>query len=224
MEHSPNGAATGSEGAVPAAPRSAGRPRDQAARRAVLDAAYAILVETGLGTFSTEAVALRSGVARTTIYRWWPSKGLLAIESFLEAFRPQLSYAETADAVADFRNFVDSLARTLSGPAGRIASSVVAQAQSDSETRRMFLQTFSEPLRRESSRLLARGIARGDLRADLDAPLVLDATVGAIYLRLLFGQPLDAGWSHALSETVLRGCLAAPATQAGARRPRARRT
>ena len=176
----------------------------------MLDAAYAILVEAGLARFSTEAVALRSGVARTTIYRWWPSKGLLAIESFLEAFRSQLTYAETEDAVADFRVLVGSLARALGGPAGRIASSVVAQAQSDPETQRMFLEAFSEPLRRETSRLLARGIERGGFRADLDVPLVLDATVGAIYLRLLFGQPLTPAWSHALSETVLRGSLADP--------------
>jgi len=208
MEHSPENIAPSSEGTGAKAPRSAGRPRSEGARRAVLDAAYAILVETGLGKFSIEAVALRSGVARTTIYRWWPSKGLLAIESFLEAFRPQLAYAETGDAAADFRAFVRSLAHALSGPAGRIAASVVAQAQSDPETRQMFLETVSKPLRHESSQLLARGIKGGELRADLDVPLVLDAAVGAVYLRLLLGQPLDASWSHALSDTVLRGCLA----------------
>ena len=192
-------------------PRPAGRPRSEAARRAVLDAAYAILGETGLGGFSTEAVALRSGVARTTIYRWWPSKGLLAIESFRDAFRPQLAYPATGDAAADFRALVESLARALSGPAGRIAASIVAQAQSDPETMQMFLETFSRPLRHESSHLLARGIRAGELRADLDVPLVLDAAVGAVYLRLLLGQKLDAEWSRALSETILRGCLAGPA-------------
>ncbi|WP_158814018.1 TetR/AcrR family transcriptional regulator [Methylocapsa sp. S129] len=211
MKHSPKSIAPISKGAAAKAPRSAGRPRSEGARRAVLDAAYAILVETGLGKFSTEAVALRSGVARTTIYRWWPSKGLLAIESFLEAFRPQLIYAETGDAIADFRALVSSLARALSGPAGRIAASVVAQAQSDPETRQMFLETFSKPLRHESSQLLARGVKGGDFRADLNAPLVLDAIVGAIYLRLLLGQPLDARWSRALSDTILRGCLGGPA-------------
>jgi AcrR family transcriptional regulator len=190
-------------------PRLAGRPRSEAARRAVLEAAYAILVEMGLGKFSTEAVALRSGVARTTIYRWWPSKGLLAIESFLTAFKPQLVYAESGDAVADFRELLDSLVRALSGPAGRIAASVVAEAQTDAETRRAFLETFSIPLRHESSKLLNRGIKGGQLRADLDVPVVLDVAVGAVYLRLLLGQSLDATWSHALSETVLRGCGAA---------------
>ena len=122
------------------APRSAGRPRSEAARRAVLDAAYAILVETGLAGFSTEAVASRSGVARTTIYRWWSSKGLLAIESFLAAFEPQLEYAESSDAVEDFRAMLDSLVRALNGPAGLIAASVVAEAQADAETRRMLLE------------------------------------------------------------------------------------
>ncbi len=208
MEHSPN--SIGAKGAAAKAPRSAGRPRSEEALRAVLDAAYAILVETGLGKFSIEAVALRSGVARTTIYRWWPSKGLMAIESFLEAFRPQLAYAETGDAIADFGAFVSSLARALSGPAGRIAASVVAEAQSDPETRQIFLETFSKPLRDESSQLLARGVKRGDLREDLNVSLVLDVAVGAVYLRLLLGQPLDASWSRALSETILRGCLADP--------------
>ncbi len=211
MERSPQSLASGPDGPAPAVPPPAGRPRSEASRRAVLDAAYAILVETGLGRFSTDAVALRSGVARTTIYRWWPSKGLLAIESFLEAFRPQLSCVRTGDAAADFRVLTGSLARALAGPAGRVAASVIAQAQSEPAIRQTFLEAFSEPLRRESARLLTRGIERGEFRADLDVPLVLDAAVGAIYLRLLFGQPLDAAWSNALSDTVLRGCLASPA-------------
>ncbi len=194
----------------PGPSRSAGRPRSEESRRAVLDAAYAILVEAGLGSFSTETVAMRSGVARTTIYRWWPTKGLLAIESFLEAFRAGLVYAETGDAVADFHTLTQSLVHVLSGPAGRIAASVVAQAQSDPETRRTFLEVFSAPLRRDSSKLLRRGISEGALRADLDAATVLDAVVGAVYLRLLLGQPLDVTWSRALSDTVLQGCLSAP--------------
>ncbi|MFC0410205.1 TetR/AcrR family transcriptional regulator [Roseomonas elaeocarpi] len=187
-----------------------GRPRSEEARRAVLDAAYAILVETGLGRFSTEAVASRSGVARTTIYRWWPTRGLLAIESFLDAFRAQLVYAETGDPLTDFRALLDSLVRVLSGPAGLVAASVMAEAQSDPETRRVFLEVFSVPLRRESARLLGRGIEGGVLRADLDLAVVLDAAVGAVYMRLLLGQPLDADWSNRLADTVLRGCLPGP--------------
>lgn len=187
--------------------RKTGRPRSETARRAVLDAAYAVLADVGLAGFSIEAVAMRSGVARTTIYRSWPSKGLLAVESFLEVFRSQLVYAETSDAIADFRKLIGSLVEVLRGPQGRIAASVVAQAQSDDETRRAFLETFSMPLRQQSGRILARGIASGRLRPDLDVAVVLDAAVGAVYMRLLLGQKLDASSAHALAETILRGCL-----------------
>ena len=186
--------------------RPPGRPRSESSRCAVLDAAYAILVETGLASFSFEAVAARSGVARTTIYRWWPTKGMLAVDSFLESFRPRLEYRHGESAPTDFHVLVASLAAALSGPSGRVAASILAQAQGDDATRRDFLGRFSEPLRRETSALLHRGIDLGQFRADLDVSCVIDATVGAVYLRLLFGQSLDASWARRLSDSLLRGC------------------
>lgn len=178
---------------------------------AILDAAYAILVETGLKSFSIEAVASRAGVARTTIYRWWPDKSLLINESFLKAFQPQLSFAQTESPGDDFRAFLASLARTLSGPNGRIAASVVAQAQSDPQTQRMFLEDFSQPLRRHSSALLQAGIERGQFRDDLDVARVLDAAIGAVYLRLLLGQAMEPAWVEQLADTLLHGCCSDPA-------------
>ena len=207
-----------SEGAD-CSPRVAGRPRSEASHRAILEAAYAILVETGLKSFSVEAVASRAGVARTTIYRWWPEKSLLLNESFLTAFQPQLSFARTNSPADDFRAFLASLARTLSGPDGRIAASVVAQAQSDRQTQRMFLEAFSRPLRRHSAALLRAGIATGQFRADLDIARVLDAAIGAVYLRLLFGQTMAPTWAKQLADTLLDGCYDAPASNPPQRTP-----
>ena len=205
MDHAKAGAPDAAENAL----RAPGRPRSEAARRAVLDAAYAILLENGLASFSIESVALRSGVSRPTIYRWWPAKGLLAIDSFLDAFRPQLAYRRSGDAAADLHALVASLARALAGPAGRVAASVMAQAQSDVETRQVFIQQFSEPLRQESANLLRGGVEQGQFRADLDIPRLLDAAVGAIYMRLLLGQSLDAAWARGLTDLLLKGCLPA---------------
>lgn len=187
-------------------PRAAGRPRSGASHRAILEAAYAILVETGLKSFSIEAVASRAGVARTTIYRWWPDKSMLVNESFLNAFQPQLRFARTDSPSDDFRSCLASLAKALSGPDGRIAASVMAQAQSDPETQRLFLEEFSTPLRRSSTALLQAGIDRGEFRADLDVARLLDAAIGAVYLRLLLGQSLEQSWVSELADTILRGC------------------
>jgi len=188
------------------AQRAVGRPRSEAARGAILEAAYALLLETQLGGFSIDAVAARAGVARTTIYRWWPTKGRLAIESFFEAFRPKLAYGEGHDPEDDFRALIGSLARTLAGPDGRVAASVLMHAQSDAETQTMFREQFSEPLRAETSRLLQTGVDQGRFRADLDIARVIDAAVGAVYLRLLFGHSLNATWAKALASTLLAGC------------------
>ena len=73
--------------------RPPGRPRCDATRKAVLHAAYELLAEGGLSRFTIEGVATRSGVARTTIYRWWPTKGALAMEGFLEATASDLDSA-----------------------------------------------------------------------------------------------------------------------------------
>lgn len=173
----------------------------------MLDAAYAILIEDGLRAFSIDAVAVRSGVARTTIYRSWPSKGLLAFESFREAFETQLAFERTASPEEDVRALIVSLARLLSGPAGRLAASVVAEAQSDPVVQRHFLEDFSTPLRRRSAALIQAGIESGRFGRDLDIPRLLDAAIGAIYLRLLFGQVIDRAWAESLSCTLLHGCL-----------------
>ncbi len=188
--------------------RAAGRPRSDASHRAILEAAHAILVETGLKSFSIEAVASRAGVARTTIYRWWPDKSMLVNESFLNAFQPQINFTRTDSPSDDFRSFLASLAKALSGPDGRIAASVVAQAQSDPETQRMFLEEFSTPLRRHSAALLQAGINRGQFRPDLNVSRVLDAAIGAVYLRLLLGQTLGRSWVREMADTILHGCYA----------------
>src|SRR5579871_4109881 len=100
----PANTAAGRDSNAPArSRRPGGRPRSATSRRAVLDAAYAILVKVGLGGFSVEAVAARSGVARSTVYRWWPTKGLLAFESYREAFKEQLVFKRTESPKKDLR-------------------------------------------------------------------------------------------------------------------------
>lgn len=133
---------------------------------------------------------------------------MLVNESFLNAFQPQLSFTQTDSPADDFRSLLASLAKALSGPDGRIAALVVAQAQSEPETQRMFLEEFSTPLRRHSTALLQAGIKRGQFRPDLDVARVLDAAIGAVYLRLLLGQTLERSWIMQLADTILRGCYA----------------
>ncbi len=192
------------------ATRTSGRPRSEASRQVVLDAAYDILAEKGIAAFSIDAVATRAGVARTTIYRWWPNKGQLAIESFLEAVKPQQSFTKTESAAADIRAMLHSNTLMLSGPGGRIVASILAEGQRDPTVARQFLESYATPLREEGRALIQAGIDRGEFRSDLNRDRLLDCAIGAVYLRLMLGQRLDRGWVNEIIDSLLAGCWPTP--------------
>ena len=56
-------------------------PRVQRSRDAVLTTTFELLGESGVGGFTVDEVARRSGVAKTTIYRHWPSREALVIDA-----------------------------------------------------------------------------------------------------------------------------------------------
>jgi AcrR family transcriptional regulator len=77
------------------------RKRSNSARQAILTAAFALLEEEGFERLSIEGVAARAGVGKTTIYRWWPTKGVMAVEAFLEAVTPAIAFRRSRSARAD---------------------------------------------------------------------------------------------------------------------------
>src|SRR5688500_17300401 len=57
--------------------RGRGRPRREGADETILVAARALLDEAGYAAFNVDVIAERTGIAKTTIYRRWPTKGAL---------------------------------------------------------------------------------------------------------------------------------------------------
>jgi AcrR family transcriptional regulator len=70
-------ASSGSRAGGPDRPSVMGRPRDTGRDVAILDATLSLLTEIGYERMSMEAVAGRSGVAKTTIYRRYRDKAAL---------------------------------------------------------------------------------------------------------------------------------------------------
>ncbi|NND84469.1 MAG: helix-turn-helix transcriptional regulator, partial [Acidimicrobiia bacterium] len=56
-------------------------PRIERTKDVVLRAAFAVIGEVGFGGATIDAIAQKSGVARSTIYRHWPDRADLLIES-----------------------------------------------------------------------------------------------------------------------------------------------
>jgi AcrR family transcriptional regulator len=186
-------------------PRAPGRPRSVASRDAILKSAYQILNETGLAGFTVEGVAARAGAGKATIYRWWKSKGTLAIEAFMVALTPRLEQRrEGPSAIVDLRAQVHHAASIYRGRAGQLLRELIALGQEDSETSRRLRTDFVEPRRHTAMRLLERAIASGELPPGTDITVLADALWGPIFHRLLVSHAsIDRGFIEKLLDLVL---------------------
>src|SRR5262249_44997879 len=96
-------------------------PRVERSKEAILQATRELLAENGdVGSLTVEAVAARSGVAKTTIYRRWRDKWELALDAVMIDMLP--GFAEPRD-VGDTRKelvtFVQGAVKNLSSvPSG----------------------------------------------------------------------------------------------------------
>ena len=160
--------------------------RDEHARIAVLHAADDLLVERGFGGVTIEGIAARAGVAKQTIYRWWPSKVDILLDTLIEDASRQLAIPDAGSAVGSARRYLRSLARFLNeNPAGKVLLALIGQAQHDQAMAATFHRRYLDPQRRAEREMLQRGIASGELAADLDVDAALDALLGPILYRAL---------------------------------------
>lgn len=162
--------------------------RDENARLAVLHAADDLLAERGFNGVSIEGIAARAGVAKQTIYRWWPSKVDILLETLSEDAGRQLIAAGGGSAVEATRRYLHSLARFLTrDPAGRVFLALLGEAQHDPQMARRFRERHLDPQRARERALLQRGVDAGELSAELDVDAALDALCGPIVYRALTG-------------------------------------
>jgi AcrR family transcriptional regulator len=183
-----------------------GRKRDETSRQAILDAAFALMQEAGFAAFSIEGVAARAGVGKATIYRWWASKGMLAVEAFLIAAEPMIMFPESASTRADILRQMHALAALYRGPTGQVVRDMLGAAQHDLAMRSAFNAGFLEPRRQLARAVFQRGVERGEFLSTIDANVALDALWAPIYYRMLVsGAAIDEAFVDAHAEIVLRG-------------------
>ena len=185
-----------------------GRRRSESSRKAILDATYDLLKTVGFHQMSIEGVAARAGVGKATVYRWWSSKGVLAVEAFMQAIAPSIGFRETASARADIERQVDLLAKAYRGKAGEILKEMIGFSQSDAETRKAFFAGYLKPRREAAKAALQRGIDQGEFKANLDPEILVDALYGPLIYRMLTGYyPIDRKFINQIRQVAFEGIL-----------------
>ncbi len=165
--------------------RLPGRPRSEHARQAILRSTLKLLQRTGFPELTIEAIAANAAVGKTTVYRWWPSKGALVVDAFASSTEPKLHFPDTGSIYRDMSVQMNQFLGILHTRRGRIVAELLGAGQSDPELLEAFRDRFLRPRRQEAYKTLRRAIERGELPKGLDLDLVLDTLYGAIYMRFL---------------------------------------
>lgn len=187
----------------PAAQRVPLDPRVARSRAAVLAATLELLVERGITATTIEAVADRSGVAKTTIYRQWNGQPSLVLDAIATTFRAPTD-PDTGTLRADLLDLVGGLADALStGQASRLMPALIDAAERDPAFTALHRR---EALGRHHPALTAvtRAIGRGELAPDVDPTDVLDMVAGPLfYRRFMSGGTVDRAFARRVVDVVL---------------------
>lgn len=188
--------------------REQGFRRQTKTRGRALAAASRILRREGYAGLTMERVAAESGVAKTTLYRRWPTKAALCMDLYLDVAGRELCDPNTGNVANDLKQIAVSVVRLQTQTvAGAAFLGLIAEAQVNPETRKAFLAEFAERRREVTRAILWRAKQRGELRGDTDIDLVIDALGGAVTFRLLQGHaPLTKKFADSLVDLVLSGC------------------
>jgi AcrR family transcriptional regulator len=189
--------------------RRPGRPRSETARQAILEAAADLLFDHGLARVSMDAVAKQAGVSKATIYRWWSSKEMLALEALLDSAATAISEPETGSLRGDLLALVRPWVReTRRRPFGRVIAALLIEAQSRPEFAETYRRHFVDQRREPMRMAFTRAIARGEVAPDLDVEVAIDLVNGPLYHRLLQGHaPLTDHFAKAVIDLALDGLL-----------------
>lgn len=173
------------------APQRGPDPRAARSRAAALAAAQQLLVEQGWSAVTHVAVAARSGVGRTTLYRHWPD----AAELIRDVIATRIAGAHTTptgELREDLVRELEGLRTLLHDPVSETGlRAVIERAGADP----VFAE-LKESLYRDGSKVFREMVEdakfRGELPAELETDRAIDELAGPLmYRRLLAGRTFD---------------------------------
>jgi AcrR family transcriptional regulator len=203
-------------------------PRVSRTRSAVLSAAIELLAERGYSGFSVDAVVARTGVAKTTIYRHWPTRAdlLTAVITQLDGRAgAEGAGGAAADSASGDSASEDSAELPDSGSvredlllffAGRVRVAGSRQWQRcmpalvEASARDAGLAEVITALTAryvgQVAELLRRGRNRGELRSDISLELAAAVLIGPfVFRQLLLGQRPTGSQVSAVLDMLLSG-------------------
>ncbi len=172
----------------------------------VLEATVEELAIHGYAGLSVESVAHRASVAKTTIYRRWPTKVDLVRAAILQVTEDDLPELPDHGSIReDLLAYLRETVRMLSSPRG---SSIwrMLWAEADDPDVVAIKQALRARRRVIPDGIVARAVARGEISAEVPPDFLFQLPVAAVCHRKFFsGNPVDDAYLEGLIAIVVAG-------------------
>ncbi|MGW6909846.1 TetR/AcrR family transcriptional regulator [Streptomyces sp. NPDC054940] len=189
--------------------------RSEKSRRAIYDAALALVVEVGYPRTTIEGIAARAGVGKQTIYRWWSSKAEVLMEAFLDLGEQSVRdsglepYAipDTGDLAADLKAVLRATVDELKDPRFEAPSrALAAEGVVNEQLGREFVTKLLEPSLQLYVDRLRSAQETGDVRPEIDPRIALELFVSPLAQRWLqYTGPISYEYTDTLVDYALHG-------------------
>jgi AcrR family transcriptional regulator len=193
----------------------AGRPRRRDVDTEVLNATIAGLGRVGYGGLRVDDVSESAGVAKSTIYRRWPSKAALVAAAVRELYLTHVQVPDTGSLQSDLSDLLSNSYELLIAGPGRVFEGLIRESGQRPELVEVVFSTM-HARRRFYFQVFNRAIARGELAPETDVGLAVDLLLGPLWVRLLVtGDPIDLEAIDRIVDIVLCGLIGAGTTSDG---------
>jgi len=191
------------EAALSVVPR--GRPRSALAQQKILAATAELLSEGGFQAVTMEAVAARAGVAKTTLYRWWPNRAAVALDCVSARMTPISDQPRAGSYRKRFQRQLKATFRLLDSRQGQSILALIGAKQTDPPLGRAYSEQIARPRRAQTRRMAHQAIAVGELAPGTDPDLFLDAIYGPLYYRkVVSGEPVTNDFIDGIVDAAFR--------------------
>ena len=166
----------------------------------MLATTYELLTKSGLSGVSVDEVCRRSGVAKTTIYRHWPSREALLLDA-CSTMGPKSQAPNTGSFKHDLETLVTQIAQRLrTAPWAMVLPSIIDAAERDRQLAEVQTRIHAE-MRSPVRTIVERAQENGELPKKLDPAQVIAHILGPLFYRRWFSR-------EALDERFLAGVVA----------------
>jgi AcrR family transcriptional regulator len=182
-----------------------GRHRRPGVTDAILDATIALAAEGGLEDLTLDAIAVKAGVGRPTIYRRWPSKEALLDDAMNKMIDQMVVIPKPGNIRDELIEWISVQMERMQSPLRSlwVAYFNAEDAQVANDVRRRGHDIEADIFR--------RAIERGELRADADPDLLVYLIFAVVwYQTSVYHRHLDRPFAESVVDAVLNSWLADP--------------